>query len=98
MLEYFLLGGLTVASRKGGITHQPISSSDPVNKLDHEVDVGDSVEILGHQVQPVVDAPQAMNVGTNPPARATFFVGHFHHFIGHSTVLANHVFGPVSCN
>ena len=85
-------------SCKGGITHQPLTCCDPVDERDHKVDVGNLVEVLGHEVQPVVDAPQALNIDPNPPGRAVFFIGHSDDFIGHSTILANHVFGPIGCN
>ena len=53
----FLLWEIGVGPDKGSITHQPVPRRDPVDERDHEVDVGDVLEVTGHQVQPVVDAP-----------------------------------------
>ena len=89
----FLCGPLVLPG-KGGKTHQPLTRRDPVNEGDHKVDVGNLVEVLGNEVQPVVDALHRVNIGPNQPCRATFFVDQLHHFIGHSVVLANHVFLP----
>ena len=71
-LGFFLLGLLTVAPCKGRITHQPVTCCDPVDEADHKVDVWNSVEVLGNEVQPVVDAPQAMNIHPDQLFKAVF--------------------------
>ena len=96
-LGSFLLCPLC-CSCKGCITHQPVTCCDPIDECDHKVYVWNFIKILCNEVQPVVDAPHSMDVGTNSLSRATFSVDYFNHFIGHSRVLANHVFGPISCD
>ena len=81
-------------SCKGCITHHPVTRCDPVDEGDHIVDVENLLKVLGHKDQPVVNAPHRMDIGSNSPSRATFSVDNFHHLIGHSGVLANHVSAP----
>ena len=91
----FFLGEIGVGPDKGGITHQPVSRRDPVDEHDHKVDVGDVLEVTGHQVQPVVDAPQTMHVDPDRSGHVECIIGHLHNFIGHSTLGTHHVLRPV---
>ena len=96
-LGSFLFDYLT-SPCKGCITHQPVTCCDPIDEGDHKVDVWNLFKVLCNEVQPVVDAPHRMDISPNPPGRAIILVDRFHNFIGHSRELANHVFGPISCD
>ena len=62
-MELFFFGVRFFSGQKNensptGAGHEPLYESD------HKVDVWDFFEVLFHQVEPVVDAPQTMHVDT----------------------------------
>ena len=75
---------------KSGITYQPISSSDPLDELDYEVDVCDLSEVLGRQVESVTKELQTVPIDTIPLVEVVFSFN-FYHFICHSACLASHI-------
>ena len=58
----FLSFCFLASSCKYGITHQPITSRDPPDEHENKIYILNHLKIMCHQVEPVVNAPNGMNI------------------------------------